>query len=49
MSAESITKALAEPVDEPEEVAAIAQAAQTSSEDDTPSLVHHLTGRGLEQ
>jgi hypothetical protein len=47
MSAESIAKALTDPVDEPEEVMAIAAAAYASSEDDALSAVHHLTGRDL--
>jgi hypothetical protein len=38
MSVESITKALADPVDEPEEAIAIAAAAQSSDEDDALSL-----------
>ena len=41
MSADSIAKALTDPVDEPEEVIAIAEAARTSSEDDT--LMHPRT------
>jgi putative transposase len=45
MSAESITKALTDPVDEREEVMTIAAAAQASSENDALSVVHHLTGR----
>jgi hypothetical protein len=46
MSVESIAKALTNPGDEPEEMMAIATAAQTSGENDMPSLVHHLTGSG---
>ena len=50
MSAESITKALADAVDEPEQVMAIAAAASTSGEGDALSVVvHPLTGRGPAQ
>jgi hypothetical protein len=47
MSAESIAKALTDPVDEPKEVMAITAAAYASGEDDALSVVHHLTGRDL--
>src|SRR5204862_7199663 len=42
MSAESIAKALADPVDEPEEVMATSPAAGTSRRDDALSVVRHL-------